>query len=432
MDTITISIIAIVVFFGLIVVRVPIAFAFAIVGGVGMVLVKGPAAGLNLIGSASFVWATNGSLLALPLFMLMGQFIFHSGVSSELFETSYKWVGQHRGGLAIATDLASTGFGACCGSSLAATATMGTVAYPEMKKYGYDDALACGSVVAGGSLSALIPPSAPFIVYGFLTGTSVSALFVAGILPGVLFSVLYVGAIVAMCKRNARLGPPGPRFSWGQRVKALRGVAGAVVLFGLVIGGLFGGIFTPSEAGAVGAFGAFIIMIAKRRLTRKSLWLALKESIATTCFILTITIGAMIFTNFLTVSGFSSMFSDWITGMPLPPMVIVALILAIYIPLGCVMDAMALMLLTIPIVFPIIKHFGFDPVWFGVLVAIMTEGALITPPVGMNAFVIHGVSKVPLQVVFKGTIIFFGIMMVGVVLLFLFPSIVTVLPDLMK
>lgn len=432
MSTLTISILAIVVFFVLIVVRVPIAFAFAIVGGVGMVFVKGLNPGLNLLGSAPFQWATNGPLLALPLFILMGQFIYHSGVSSELYDMSYKWVGKYRGGLAIATEMASTAFGACCGASLAAAATMGTVAYPEMKKYNYDDALACGSIAAGGSLSTLIPPSAPFIIYGFLTSTSVSALFIAGILPGILLSVAYISAIALMCWRNPRLGPPGPSFSWRQRLRSLTGVSGAVVLFALIIGGMFGGIFTPSEGAAVGAFGAFLIMIFKRRLTRQSLWLSLKSSILNTCFILTITIGAMIFTNFLTVSGFSSMFSGWITGLPLPPTLIVIFILVVYIPLGCVMDALAMMLLTIPIVFPIIKHFGFDPVWFGVLVAILTEAALITPPVGMNAFVVHGVTRVPLHAVFRGIAPFFAMMIICLVILFLAPEIVTILPTLME
>jgi len=301
-----------------------------------------------------------------------------------------------------------------------------------MKKYKYDDGLACGAIAAGGSLSTLIPPSAPFIIYGFLTSTSVSALFIAGILPGIMLSALYIGTIAVMCRRNPQLGPPGPAFSWKQRLLSLRGVGGALALFALIIGGMFGGVFTPSEGAAVGAFGAFVIMIVKRRLTRKSLWAALKDSIVSTCFILTITIGAMIFTNFLTVAGFTSMFSGWITGLPLPPAVIVICILLVYIPLGCVMDALAMMLLTIPIVFPIVDHFGYDPVWFGVMVAILTEMALITPPVGMNSYIVHGVTKVPLHVVFKGVLPFFIAMAICLIILFLAPDIATVLPTLME
>lgn len=432
MDTLTISIIAIAAFFVLIFFKIPIAFAFAMVGTVGLIFVKGLTPALNLLGSAPYTWSTNGALLALPLFVLMGQFVFRSGISTELFDMGYKWVGKFRGGLAIATELASTAFGACCGASIASAATMGTVAYPEMKKYHYDDALACGSIAAGGSLSTLIPPSAPFIVFGFLTSTSISALFIAGILPGIMLSALYIGIIIALCRRNPRLGPPGPAFTWKQRLIALRGVFGALALFVLIMGGMFLGFFTPSEAGAVGAFGAFVIMILKRRMNIPSLWLSLKESIVSTCFILTITIGAMIFTNFLTVCGFASMFANWITGLPLSPTLIMVCILLIYIPLGCVMDSLAMILLTVPIVFPIVKTFGYDPIWFGVVVAILSEAALLTPPVGMNSFIVHGVTKVPLHTVFRGIIPFFVMMAIGVAVLFAFPEIVTILPGIMK
>jgi C4-dicarboxylate transporter, DctM subunit len=432
MDTLTISIIAIVVFFILICFKVPIAFAFAMVGAAGTMLLKGLNPGLNLLGSAPYQWATNGSLLALPLFILMGQFIFNSGISSELYEVGYKWVGNRRGGLAIATELASTAFGACCGASIAAAATMGTVAYPEMKKYKYDDGLACGAIAAGGSLSTLIPPSAPFIVYGFLTSTSVSALFIAGILPGLLLAALYIGIIVFMCWRNPSLGPRGPQFTWLQKLVSLKGVVGALILFVLIMGGLFAGIFTASEAGAIGAFGAFILMILKRKLNKQNLWASLKPSITTTCFILTITIGAMIFTNFLTIAGFSRMFANWITGLPFSPTVIMICILFIYLPLGCVMDSLAMVLLTIPIVFPIISAFGYNPVWFGVVIGILSEAGLLTPPVGMNSFVVHGVTKVPLHVVFRGIAPFFVMMIVCVAVLFIFPDIATFLPGIMK
>lgn len=431
MDSLNISIIALVAFFVLIFFRMPIAFAFALVGGVGTILVKGAGPGLSLLGSAPYTWATNGSLLAVPLFILMGQFVFYSGISSELYEMGYKWVGKFKGGLAIATEVASTAFGACCGASIAASATMGTVAYPEMKKYKYDDRLACGSIAAGGSLSTLIPPSAPFILYGFLTNTSISRLFFAGILPGILLSFLFILMIVFKCWRNPEIGPPGANFSWKERLLSLRGISGALALFLLVMGGLFVGVFTPSEAGAIGAFGAFLITIIKRRLNRPTLFTALKGAITSTCFILTITIGAMIFTNFLTICGFSSMFSGWIKALSLPPTLIVICILLIYIPLGCVMDALAMILLTLPIVFPIIKHFGYDPVWFGVVVCLMAEMALITPPVGMNSYVVHGVTKVPLHEVFRGIVPFFIVMIICVAILFAFPDIVTFLPAVM-
>jgi len=432
MDTFTISIIAIAVFFILIVFKVPIAFAFAMVGVVGTMILKGINPGLNLLGGAPYQWATNGALLALPLFILMGQFIFNAGISTELYETGYKWVGNRRGGLAIATELASTAFGACCGASIASAATMGTVAYPEMKKFKYDDALACGAIAAGGSLSTLIPPSAPFIIYGFLTSTSVSALFIGGILPGILLAGLFIAIILLQCWRNPALGPAGPSYTLKERLISLKGVIGAILLFVLIMGGLFKGVFTASEAGAIGALGAFVLMILRRRLNRKTLWESLKPSILTTCFILTITIGAMIFTNFLTIAGFSSMFRDWITGLPLPPTLIMVFILIIYIPLGCVMDSLAMVLLTVPIVFPIVIALGYDPIWFGIMVGILSEAGLITPPVGMNSFVVHGVTKVPLHIVFKGIIPFFAMMVICCVFLFAFPSIVTFLPSIMK
>jgi C4-dicarboxylate transporter DctM subunit len=432
MDSLTVSILALVAFFVLILFRMPIAFAFALVGAAGMIMLKGIGPGLSLLGSAPFTWATNGNLLALPMFILMGQFVFYSGISSELYEMGYKWAGKYRGGLAIATELASTAFGACCGVSLAASATMGTVAYPEMKKYSYDDRLACGSIAAGGSLSTLIPPSAPFIIYGFLTSTSISKLFIAGIIPGVLLSACYIAIIIVMCWRNPKMGPAGPSFSWKERFKSVKGAGGVLFLFLLVMGGLFAGWFTPSEAGTIGAFGAFLIMLIRRKITWKILKEALKGGILNTCFILTITIGAMIFTNFLTVAGFSSMFTGWIKDIMLPGWVIMALILVVYIPLGCVMDALAMVLLTLPIFFPIVKHLGYDPIWFGVILAIMSEMGLLTPPVGMNSYVVHGVTKVPLHTVFRGIIPFVIAMCIAVIILFIFPQIATFLPSVMK
>ena len=432
MDSLTVSILALVAFFVLILFRMPIAFAFALVGAGGMILLKGLGPGLSLLGSAPFTWATNGNLLALPMFILMGQFVFYSGISSELYEMGYKWAGKYRGGLAIATELASTAFGACCGVSLAASATMGTVAYPEMKKYNYDDRLACGSIAAGGSLSTLIPPSAPFIIYGFLTSTSISKLFIAGIIPGVLLSACFIAIIIFICWRNPKMGPAGPSFSWKERLASVKGAGGVLFLFLLVMGGLFAGWFTPSEAGTIGAFGAFLIMLIRRKVTWKILKEALKGGILNTCFILTITIGAMIFTNFLTVAGFSSMFTGWIKDLMLPGWIIMAVILIIYIPLGCVMDALAMVLLTLPIFFPIVKHLGYDPIWFGVILAIMSEMGLLTPPVGMNSYVVHGVTKVPLHTVFRGIIPFVIAMCIAVIILFIFPQIATFLPGVMK
>ena len=401
----------------------PIAFAFALVGCVGIVMLKGLAPGLSVIGSAPYNWATNGALLPVPLFMLMGQFVYHSGFSADLYSAAHTWLGRRPGGLALATTMASTGFAACSGASLAGAATMGTVAYPEMKSYNYHPRLSTGCIAAGGSLSCLIPPSAAFIIYGVLTETSISKLFIAGILPGLLLAGLYLLAIAIMCKRNPALGPPGPAYSMREKLASLKGILGVLALFILVIGGLFIGVFTPSEAGAMGAFGSFVIMVLKRRLTIPALIASLKDATATTCFVLTITIGAMVFSNFLALGGFSSIFREWITALPVSRHVILISILLMYIPLGMVMDGLAMLLLTLPIVFPIITKFGFDPVWFGVVSTLIVEMALITPPVGMNSYVVHGVTKVPLEEVFRGIAPFFLMMFLCLALLYVFPQI---------
>jgi tripartite ATP-independent transporter DctM subunit len=401
----------------------PIAFAFALAGFVGIILLKGLGPALASIGSAPYTWATMSALLPVPLFMLMGQFAYHSGISSELFAAAHKWLGKRRGGLALATTLASTGFGACCGVSLAGAATMSAVAYPEMRDFNYHPRLSTGCIAAGGSLSCLIPPSAAFIVYGVFTETSISKLFIAGILPGLLLSALYMTAIVIMCKRNPALGPPGKSYSLREKLVALKGVLGVLALFLFVIGGLFIGVFTPSEAAAMGAFGAFIIMILRRRLTKAALITALKDSLTSTCFVLTILIGAMIFSNFLALGGFSAVFRDWIMSLQVNRHFIVITILLIYIPLGMVMDGLAMLLLTLPIVFPIVSKLGFDPIWFGVIMTLVVEVALITPPVGMNAYIVHGMTKVSLEEVFRGITPFFFMMLLCLSLLYVFPQI---------
>jgi C4-dicarboxylate transporter DctM subunit len=370
--------------------------------------------------------------LPVPLFILMGQFVYHSGISTELYMTAHKWAGRFPGGLALATTLASTGFAACSGVSLAGAATMASVAYPEMKQYNYDPRLSTGCITAGGSLSCLIPPSAAFIIYGALTETSVGKLFVAGVLPGILLAGLYIILIIFMTRRNPRLGPPGPSYPWREMLASLKGTVAVLVLFIIVIGGLFAGVFTPSEAGSMGAFGAFVIILVRRRLNYRTLVASLRDSIRTTCMILTITIGAMIFSNFLAVGGFSSMFRDWVAALPVSRHIILICILLIYIPLGMVMDGLAMLLLTIPIVYPIILAFGFDPIWFGIIMTLVVEMALITPPVGLNSYVVHGVTGVPLEMVFRGVVPFFLMMLACLALLYAFPQISLFLPGIME
>lgn len=408
----------------------PIAFAFGIVGFIGVVFIMGIGPGLAMLGSAPWQWASQSGLLVVPLFILMGQFAFHSGISRDLFIAANKWIGRLPGGLALATNMACTGFAACTGSSLASGATMGTIAYPEMMKFKYSPRLATGCIASGGTLGILIPPSVVFIVYGFLTAQPIGELFIAGIIPGLLLSGLFLALISLMVLRNPELGPRGQSFPWRERFKALTGVWGMLVIFILVVGGLYLGIFAPSEAGAIGAFGALVIALSKRMGIRP-LGTALKDSLRLTCMVMTILIGAMIFGVFLTVSGFPTMLSTWITGLPLPPYAILILILLMYIPMGMVMDAMAMVLLTIPIIFPIITGLGFDPIWFGVLIVLVFEMALITPPVGMIVYVVQGVTKVPLEEVFRGNMPFLVAMIVALALLIAFPQISLWLPGTM-
>lgn len=409
----------------------PVAVAFGIVGSAGVVFIKGLQPGLALIGQAPWQYGSLASLVVVPLFILMGEFAFYSGISRDLYSAAYKWLGRLPGGLALATNLASTGFAACSGSSLASAATMGTIAYPEMVRFNYDHRLATGSICAGGTLGILIPPSVTFIVYGFITQQPIGALFIAGIFPGLLLSLLFLGLIFIMVLRNPKLGPRGESFTWRERFGSLTGVSGMLVLFLLVIGGLYFGVFAPSEAGAVGAFGAFIIALT-RRTKLSGLMNALTDSLKISCMIMTILIGSMIFNVFIAVSGAPSVLVSWIGGLPVPPYVILILILVMYIPLGMVMDVMAMILLTIPIVFPIVTGLGFDPIWFGVLIVLVCEIALITPPVGMIAYIVSGVTKVPMEEVFRGVMPFLIAMFVALALLIAFPEISLFLPRTMS
>lgn len=307
---------------------------------------------------------------------------------------------------------------------------MGTIAYPEMMRFKYSPRLATGCIASGGTLGILIPPSVVFIIYGFITAQPIGVLFIAGIFPGLLLSSLFLILISMMVLRNPKLGPRGEHFPWRERLSSLTGVWGMIVLFVIVIGGLYFGVFAPCEAGAVGAFGAFVICLS-RRTKIPLLIAALKDSLRLNCMIMTITIGAMIFGVFITVSGFSSMVTEWIIGLPVSPYIVLIFILLMYIPLGMVMDAMAMLLLTIPIISPIISGLGFDMIWFGVLIVLVFEMALITPPVGMIVYVVQGVTKVPLEEVFRGNLPFLIAMIAALALLVAFPEISLWLPGTM-
>lgn len=411
----------------------PIGFSFAIVGFLGFIAIRNLGQSLSLLGLVPYSWASGYMLIVIPLFVLMGQFAFHSGISTDLYTAGYKWVGKQPGGLALATQLACTGFAACSGSSLASAATMGIVAIPEMKRFHYSPRLSTACVAAGGTLGILIPPSIIFIVYGLITETSIGKLFIAGILPGLLLSFSFLCLIYIMCRRRPNLGPPGPNFTWRERLTSLWGIWGMLVLFFLVIGGIYYGIFTPTEAGAIGAFGAFLITIVRRRLTREALIATLKGTVQTTAMIFMIVIGAQIFNSFLALSGVPAMISERIAALPLPPYGILSAILLVYVPLGMVMDALPMILLTLPTIFPVVINLGFDPIHFGVLVTLMCELANISPPMGMNLYIVKGAaSDVPIEKIIQGVIPFAAVMVAFVAVLAAFPKISLYLPGLMK
>jgi tripartite ATP-independent transporter DctM subunit len=432
MSSIEIGVFGIVGFLLLLSLGVPIGLSFATAGIMGIIVIQGLVPGLNLLGQAFYTWTSSYVLCTIPLFVLMGQFAFHSGISGDLYTAAYRWIGRLPGGLALATNIACTGFAACTGSSVASAATMTVIAYPEMQKANYDPRLSTGCIAAGGTLGILIPPSTIFIVYGIITETSINELFIAGILPGLLISALFCGLIFVMCKRNPQLGPPGESFSWKEKLSCLKGVCWMLGLFILVIGGLYVGLFAPSEAGTIGAFGAFAMALAKKKLTKAAFLITLKETVQFTSFALFILIGAMIFSNFLTLSRLPEALTSWIATLPVPPFVILLMIIALYIPLGAIMEPLDTILLTIPIVFPIILKLGFDPVWFGVLIVIISELSLITPPVAMNLYVVQGITKVPFEVISRGILPFLVVLVFGLIILVAFPEISLFLPRTMK
>lgn len=409
--------------------KMPVAFAMALVGFVGFAYLASPTAAIGILGRDIFDYFSSYPFSVIPMFILMGTFSYASGISRRLYQTTYAWAGQFRGGLTIATIFACAGFGAICGSSTATAATMGQIALPEMKKYHYDDTLATGSVAAAGTLGILIPPSTVFIIYGILTEQSIGKLFVAGILPGILLTFLFAVTVAILCWRNPSIGPAGPSTSWNKKLKATTGIIEALILFLLAIGGLFLGWFSPTQAGAIGAGGALIIGLIRRQLNWESFSLACKEGLRTSCMVIFIITGAVIFGRFMAVSRIPFQLAEWLGSLPISPIAIISIIIFIYFIGGFFMDSMALIVLTIPIFYPLVIKLGFDPIWFGVMIVLIGEMGVITPPVGVNVFVIKGiVPDVPLENIFKGIFPFLVALMIMTIILMIFPQIATYLP----
>jgi len=413
--------------------RMPVGYVMAIIGFIGFGYLVSFDASMNLIAKDVFSVFGSYSLTVIPLFVLMGQIAYHAGISTRLFDAAYKFIGHLPGGLAIATIGACAGFAAICGSTNATAATMATTTLPEMKKYNYKPGLATGVVAAGGSLGILIPPSVIFIVYGIITEQSIGKLFMAGLLPGIILTILFIATIIIWTSIRPDLGPRGPRFTLREKVASLSGIVETLLLFILVMGGLFAGFFTPTEAGAIGAFGTLVIAMVRRTITVKGFVTSLFETTRISCMILVIVAGATIFGHFLAISRIPFDMATWIAGFELPPYAIMFFIILLFLIGGCFIDALALIMLTVPIFYPVVLQLGYDPLWFGVIIVLVTQIGVITPPVGINVYVVSGVARdVPLHVIFKGVIPLLLALIIGTLLLIPFPQIALFLPGLMK
>ncbi len=417
----------------LIFIRMPIGMAMMLVGVLGFGAINGLGPSLALMQSVPYETFAQYSYSVVPLFILMGNFAFKSGLSNDLYWAVHKLMGSMKGGLAMATVGACGAFAAICGSSVATAITMGVVALPEMKKYKYSNALATGSIAAGGTLGILIPPSTIMVIYGIITQQSIGALFMAGFLPGILQALMYMGCISVQVKINPSLGPAGTSCSIKEKLHALTKVWGVVLLVIRVIGGLYMGIFSPNEAAGIGAFAALLLGFFYTKMAKKDfLRQCMNDAVRSTGIGFLIMVGAMVFGYFLAVSRVPFVLADQIAAFNAPPMLVLIGILFILIILGCFMDSMAIVLLTVPIFYPLIQNMNIDPIWFGILVVRVTEMGLITPPVGLNLFVIKGVANVPMSDVFRGAVPFILTDFIHLALLLMFPQITLLLPSLLR
>jgi tripartite ATP-independent transporter DctM subunit len=406
--------------------------AMGLVGVTGYAYIAGPGPALKLIGQSSMRTVTDYTFGVIPMFMLMGAFVSVSGVSRELFRAANAFIGHMRGGLGVATVLACGGFAAICGSSVATAATFSSVAYPEMRRFGYPQSFSTGVIAAGGTLGAMLPPSTVLAVYAILTQQDIGKLFMAGIVPGLLAMVMYVITIMIIVRLRPDWLPRGEQKSWAERFHGLKDVWAPLVLFMFVIGGLYGGFFTPTEAGGVGASGAFLLGVLRGKLDRAGIREALLSATRTSAAVFTVLIGALLFGYFLTITQVPQKLTEMLTGLGVGRYGVLAMIMVMYLVLGCLMDAMAMIILTVPIIYPVILQLGFDPIWFGVIIVMTVELGLIHPPVGMNVFVIKSVVKdVSFTTIFKGVIPFVVTDLLRLLILISFPIIALWLPSKM-
>ncbi len=426
----------------LILCRVPIALAMGLVGFFGFAVERGLGfdnffdfkwrVPLSMVASHAVYTAREYGLSVIPLFILMGNLVGSSGLAGELYRAAYAWLGHRRGGLAMSTVLACGGFSAICGSSLATSATMSRVAIPPMREFKYADSLAAASVAAGGTLGILIPPSVILIIYGVFTETSIRELFAAGVIPGLLGVLFYLFAVRYTVWRTPEAGPPGALTPSAERWKALSGVLGVLLLFVLVMGGIYAGVFTPTEAAGVGAGGAFLIALYKRSLTPVIMLNILRDTVRTSAMLFSILIGALALSSFVTRAGFPQELADWLSGLGVAPLLVITAMMMVYVLLGMLLESLSMLLLTLPVFFPVVQSLGLDPVWFGIVVVVVTEISLITPPVGLNVFVLSAtVPDISTRTIFKGVTPFWVVDILRLVLLILVPSLSLWLPALL-
>ena len=426
------SAIAFVVVFLLALARIPLALAMGFTGFAGLALMRGMNPAIASTNQVIFETGFHYVLSVVPLFVLMGNFVSRAGMAKELFRAANAFVGHKKGGLAMATVIASGGFGAICGSALATAATMTRVAHPEMTRHGYKERLSTGAIASGGTLGILIPPSTVMVIYGIITETDIGKLFIAGILPGIVAIACLCMAVVYVTWRDPLAGPPAERATWSERIQALKGVWGVLVLFTLVIGGIYGGFFTATEGAGVGAMGAFLFALLRGTLSWKDLFEILVESTRTTAMLFAILIGAMIFSSFVNFTTMPGDLKDFVIQFSPHPIMVVAMMMVIYLALGLIMEELSMVLLTIPVFFPVIMSLGFDPVWFGILIVTIVEIGMISPPVGMSLFVVSSLlPQVKLSTIFKGVWPFVMADVVRLCILMAFPAITLILPSLM-
>ena len=427
-----ISIIGLAVLLGSLFLGLPMAWGMLLVGTLGFAFFTGMEAALTMAAQTSYDTAMSYSFTVLPLFILMGNLVNASGLSKDLYKAAHAFIGHLRGGLAMATIVACGAFSALCGSSMATTAAMGRVAMPNMRKYNYDDRLATGSIAAGGTLGILIPPSVMMVVYGILTETDIGKLFAAGFLPGMIAMLMYLITVMIITAINPNLGRPGEKASWRERFEATKGVMAITVLFIVIMGGIYGGVFTPTEAAGIGAAATFLLTLKRRGWQPRMYLTVLIEAAQTTAIMFALVIGALVFTNFLTVAGLPNQLLGFIQGIDVSPIVVILIICAIYLVLGCFLETMSMVMLTVPIFYPIVASLGFDLVWFGIIVVVAAEISLITPPLGLNIFMIKNVMPdVPLGTIIRGVTPFVMMDIVRLLLLVFVPWIVLVIPNSM-